>query len=102
ETDDLVSDSVGVANGDLFTLIIAQTDDGIGLQRFDDPVSTINEDEAVLSIINTLTSESTVSTSVASAEVLGGVEAGESDSAILEPSDDALTAEITSEGDSSS
>lgn len=102
ETDDLVSDSVDVANGDLFTLIIAQTEDGIGLQRFDDPVSTINEDEAVLSIINTLTSESTVSTSVASAEVLGGVEAGESDSAILEPSDEALTAEITSEGDSSS
>ena len=102
ETDDLISDSVEVATGDTFTLIVSETEDGIGLQRFDDPVSGISKEEAILSVINTLPAESAVNASIGSAEVLGDVEAGESDSAILEPGEETLAAAITSEGDSSS
>jgi hypothetical protein len=99
ESDDLVSDSVEIADGDLLTLIVAETDEGVGLQRFDDPVSSISKEEAILNIINTLSTDNVVSAALASAEVLSDVEAGESDSAILVPSQETLSAAIISEGD---
>lgn len=101
ESDDLVTDSLEVAAGDRFTVLALGIGESSELIRFDDPVSTINAEESVLSIINA-TGEGTVSAFVADAEVLGSVAAGESDSAILEPSEDSLNATVEVGGESES
>lgn len=90
---DLITDTIEVAAGDRFTLLVQGAGDDAELVRADDPVSTISAEETVLNIINATTS-GTVSAFAADAEVLGSVAAGESDSAILEPSDEGLTAAV--------
>jgi hypothetical protein len=95
ESADLIADSVEVAIDDRFTLILLESEGGIELFRFDDPVSGITADESVINVINALSDESTLSVNVGDTEVLANVEAGESDSAILEPGTDPVTASIT-------
>ena len=101
ESAPLATDTFEVAAGDRFTLVVLGADDDAEVMRFDDPVDTINAEESVLSIVNA-TAEGSVSAFVADVEALGSVAAGESDSAILEPSEDGLTATVEVGGASES
>lgn len=100
--DILVTETIEVEADQHVTLVVLSTENGAELLSFPDPVDTITASAGAVSVINTLPDDGSVSVAVGETEVLSDVVAGESDSVLLEPSENPLTATITVNGETRS
>ncbi len=94
-TSDLVTGTLDVTAGGRQTALVAGSAEAPAVQSFEDVVNAVSESASVLSLMN-LTSAATVSATYSDGSaLLGSVSSGNSDSALLEPSDMGIDVVVT-------